>query len=245
MKIQNKFCLGIASLMLATGVANAQTTDGKVAPAAEEEDEAILFKVHDVAPVKAKSNDMVTSCSFYVTFYNRSDKDINGAELELTWVDNSLSSVINEEKKDSAEKFAEGETSNANYSYTQEKNPPKLMADINMPAIKAYKQITTKQNIKTDRCYALLDDLTINVKSCTVKQGGSSNLSSANSCNSLFRFISQDNPEYYTDFQKISYTTQKNADVKARASMEKEMEEQYKQAVRNMDLLSQTLSEIK
>lgn len=245
MKIQNKFCLGIASLMLAAGVANAQSTDGKIVPAAEEEDEAILFKVHDVTPVKARSSDMVTSCDFYITFYNRSKKDINGAQIDLTWVDNSLSSVILDEKKNSAEKYADGETSDANYSYTQEKNPPQLTASVDMPAIKSYKQITTKQTIKTDRCYALLEDLTINVKSCAVKQSGGSSVVGNESCNGLFRFISQENPEYYTDFQKISYTTQRNADVKARANMEKEMEEQYQQTIRNMDLLSQTLAEIK
>lgn len=245
MKIQNKFCLGIASLMLAAGAANAQSVDGKIVPATEEEDEAILFKVHDVAPVKARGSDMVTSCDFYITFYNRSKKDINGAQIDLNWVDNSLTSVILDEKKESAEKYADGETSDANYSYTQEKNPSQLTASVDMPAIKSYKQITTKQNIKTDRCYVLLENLTINVKSCAVKQTGGSSVAGNESCNGLFRFVSQDSPEYYTDFQKISYTTQRNADVKARASMEKEMEEQYQQTVRNMDLLSQTLAEIK
>ena len=245
MKIQNKFCLGIASLMLAAGVANAQSVDGKIVPAAEEEDEAILFKVHDITPVKALNGDVVTSCDFYVTFYNRSKKDINGAEIDLTWVDNSLTSVILDEKKESAEKYAEGETSDANYSYTQEKNPPHLMAEIKMPAIKSYKQITAKQNIKTDRCYALLEDLSINVKSCAVKQSGDANMAGNDTCNGLFRFVSQESPEYYTDFQKISYTTQRNADVKERANMVKELEEQYQQTIRNMDLLSKTLAEIK
>ena len=75
-----------------------------------------------------------------------------------------------------------------------------------MPAIKAYKQITVRQSLKTDRCYILLDDLSINVKSCA---------------------------------------TQRNSDIKERASQEKEMEEQYKKAVKSMDALTQTLAEIK
>ena len=52
MKIQNTFLSGIAGLMLAAGAANAQTADAKTPPAHEEEDEAILFKVHDVKPIK-------------------------------------------------------------------------------------------------------------------------------------------------------------------------------------------------
>lgn len=114
-----------------------------------------------------------------------------------------------------------------------------------MPAIKAYKQITVRQSLKTDRCYILLDDLSINVKSCAIKQTGNASFSSGDTCNGLFRFISQENPEYYTDFKPISYTTQRNSDIKERASQEKEMEEQYKKAVKSMDALTQTLAEIK
>lgn len=103
MKIQNTFLSGIAGLMLAAGAANAQTADAKTPPAHEEEDEAILFKVHDVKPIKNSKGDEVNACDFYVTFYNRSNKDINGAQLDLTWVDNSLIDVVNAEKEESAE----------------------------------------------------------------------------------------------------------------------------------------------
>ena len=87
MKIQNKFWLGVAGLLLSAGVANAQNAD----VAAEEESEAILFKVHDISPVKGGIDGEVTSCEFYVTFYNRSKKDIANAQVDLSWMDDSLS----------------------------------------------------------------------------------------------------------------------------------------------------------
>lgn len=245
MKIQNTFLSGIAGLMLAAGAANAQTADAKTPSAHEEEDEAILFKVHDVKPIRNSKGDEVNACDFYVTFYNRSNKDINGAQLDLTWVDNSLIDVVNAEKEESAEKHKNGEDIDADFSYTQNGNPLQLTASINMPAIKAYKQITVRQSLKTDRCYILLDDLSINVKSCAIKQTGNASFNSGDTCNGLFRFISQENPEYYTDFKPISYMTQRNSDIKERASQEKEMEEQYKKAVKSMDALTQTLAEIK
>lgn len=246
MKFQNKFWLEIAALMLAAGVANAQVEKNNAAPVAEEEDEAILFKVHDITPIKALNGDVVTSCDFYVTFYNRSLKDISSAQLDLTWEDNSLTSVIENEKEESAAKKSKGEDVDAGFSYTQKQNPPQLTASVNMPAVKSYKQVTVKQSVKTDRCYMLLDDLAIRVRSCVVKQApGSSSLSSNNSCNALFSFVSLDNPEYYTGFQEISFDAKKNAEVKERANQEKEMEEQYQQTVRSLDALTQSLSEIK
>lgn len=245
MKIQNTFLSGLAGLMLTVGTANAQTADAKTLPAHEEEDEAILFKVHDVKPVKNSKGEEVNACDFYVTFYNRSDKDINGAQLDLTWVDNSLIDVIDAEKEKSAEKHKNGEDVDADFSYTQNGNPLQLTASIDMPAIKSYKQITVRQSLKTDRCYILLDDLSINVKSCAVKKTGGNSFNSSDACKGLFRFVSQENPEYYTDFKPVSYTMRKNSDIKERAGQEKEMEEQYKKAVKSMDALTQTLAEIK
>lgn len=245
MKIQNTFLSGLAGLMLTVGTANAQTADAKTLPAHEEEDEAILFKVHDVKPVKNSKGEEVNACDFYVTFYNRSDKDINGAQLDLTWVDNSLIDVIDAEKEKSAEKHKNGEDVDADFSYTQNGNPLQLTASIDMPAIKSYKQITVRQSLKTDRCYILLDDLSINVKSCAVKKTDGNSFNSSDACKGLFRFVSQENPEYYTDFKPVSYTMRKNSDIKERAGQEKEMEEQYKKAVKSMDALTQTLAEIK
>ena len=245
MSVQNMFLSGVAGLMLTAGAACAQTTEAEAPQLAEEEDEAILFKVHDIKPVK-NSKDVVNACDFYVTFYNRSNKDINGAQLDLIWEDDSLLDIIDDEKEKSAEKNKNGENVAADFSYTQQTNPVQLTASVNMPAIKSFKQITVRQSIKTDRCYILLDNLSINVKSCAVKQtGSSSSLGANNTCNGLFRFVSQESPEYYTDFKPVSYTTQKTADIRERANQEKEMEEQYKKAVQSMDALTQILAEIK
>ena len=224
MKIQNLFLAEIAGLMLVVGATNAQTANVETPPTLEAEDEAILFKIHDVKPVKDAKGEDVNACDFYVTFYNRSNKDINGAQLDLSWTDNSLLDIVNAEKRESAEKRKNGEDIDANFSY---------------------KQITVRQSLKTDRCYVLLDHLSVNVKSCAVKPVGNASFNAGNTCKGLFRFISQENPEYYTDFQPVSYTTQRNADVKERAGQEKEMEEQYQKAVKSIDALTQTLAEIK
>lgn len=245
MKIQNLFLAEIAGLMLVVGATNAQTANVETPQTLEAEDEAILFKIHDVKPVKDAKGEDVNACDFYVTFYNRSNKDINGAQLDLSWTDNSLLDIVNAEKRESAEKRKNGEDIDANFSYTQKNNPQQLTTSINMPAIKAYKQITVRQSLKTDRCYVLLDHLSVNVKSCAVKPVGNASFNAGNTCKGLFRFISQENPEYYTDFQPVSYTTQRNADVKERAGQEKEMEEQYQKAVKSIDALTQTLAEIK
>ena len=133
MSVQNMFLSGVAGLMLTAGAACAQTTEAEAPQLAEEEDEAILFKVHDIKPVK-NSKDVVNACDFYVTFYNRSNKDINGAQLDLIWEDDSLLDIIDDEKEKSAEKNKNGENVAADFSYTQQTNPVQLTASVNMPA---------------------------------------------------------------------------------------------------------------
>lgn len=253
--------LGIFGLLFAAGAANAQVADvppvlpvqNEPMPAfvANTKDEAVLFKVHDITPVKGRDKDgAVESCDFYVTFYNRSNKDINGAVLDLTWLDDSLIDIIDAEKAESAEKITRGEGVDPNYSYTQNDNPTNLTATIDMPAIKSYKQITVRSRIKTDRCFVLLEDLSMNVKSCSTKnEPGAGTVSvgmGANAgCNGLFRFVSSKNPEYYMEFKSISYDEQKAEERKQRVNEEQSMEENYRKAIEGFDRLSNVLAEIK
>ena len=48
--------------------------------------DAILFKIHDVVPVKNADGNVV-SCDVGATFYNRTEKEINNASLNLIWAD--------------------------------------------------------------------------------------------------------------------------------------------------------------
>lgn len=252
-----KAFLGILGLLMTAGTANAQVGDVPAAPAQNfaqgpKKDEAILFKVHDINPIKDKEkNGVADACDFYVTFYNRSPKDINGAVLDLTWIDDSLIEIIDAEKADSAERNKNGENVDPNFSYTQRGNPVDLTATIDMPAIKAYKQITVRSRIKTDRCFILLDDLSVNVKSCSAKNdAGSSSMPGSimgqnAGCNGLFRFVSSKNPEYYMEFRSVSYDEQKAEERKQRAGEEQDLEEKYRKAVEGFDRLSNVLAEIK
>lgn len=241
MSNNRKFFLGIMGLLMTAGVADAQTVG-----AADDKDEAILFKIHDITPDKSKEKG-VRSCDFYVTFYNRSEKDINGAQIVLNWIDSSLTDVVNDEKADSAERNRKGEPVDANFSYTQRGNPIDLSAKIDMPAIKSYKQITVRSSVETDRCFVLLNDLKADVLSCTAKNdtGNSGNMINGGGCNSLFRFVSANNPEYYMEFKRVSHDEQKNTERKQRASQEKEMENQYGKTVESFETLSKILSDIK
>ena len=111
--------------------------------------------------------------------------------------------------------------------------------------MKPYKQMTTKQSLDTDRCYVLMNPLSMNVKSCSIKQTENTSFYGDENCSNMFHFVSQDNPEYYMDFQPISFSTQQNVDMKERANQERAVEEQYRKTVRDMDSLSRALSEIR
>ena len=48
--------------------------------------ENILFKIHDVQPVK-NADGAVVACDFDTTLYNRSNSALRAAVLNLTWTD--------------------------------------------------------------------------------------------------------------------------------------------------------------
>lgn len=284
MNNSKKSFLSIMGLLMITGTVNAQVVDGsmmhpmqqggefpanmpnmippmpvmeKGAPMNffmdEQKDDAVLFKVHDINPVNEKK-DGVEACDFYVTFYNRSPKDINGAVLDLTWIDNSLIEVINDERDENQDKNNKSGNVDSRSSVSESAHPIDLTATIDMPALKSYKQITTRSRIKTDRCFLLLEDLALNVRSCNAKNEPSApsgqiisggGMGGNQGCNGLFRFISSKSPEYYVEFKNISYDEQKAEERQQRASEEQELESKYRTAVDGFGRLSSTLAEIK
>ncbi len=250
---------GVAAAMLA-GVclsgAQAQNINdiaapvkNKVVSAHKGKADAVLFKVHDISSVKNTDGDVV-ACEFKVTFYNRSPKDISGATLLLSWKDRVINGVIDEELKRSDEKNKmnnDGRYVRAT-SATEKVTPIDVNASVDMPAIKAYKQLTLSSRLQSDRCFLLLGNTDFKVSSCSAVDNQSSMAMAGygnSDCGGLFKFVSSKEPDYYKEFKKISYDEEKAAKRTAQEKDTQEVNKAYGEAVDSLNSASSILSRIK
>ena len=102
MAIRNKFLLGTVCSFLAAAPVAAQveentTEDEGLVSVVDEAQPAVLFKIHDVKPIRNRDGN-VTDCEFNATFYNRSNNNVNKIVLNLTWQDKAIANVIDFEK---------------------------------------------------------------------------------------------------------------------------------------------------
>lgn len=212
----------------------------------------VLFKVHDVKPLKNEDG-IVTDCEFGLTLYNRSPKSIDNATMQLSWLDDSVSMVIDEEDKQDIEEIT-ADTKKKNFVNNPQLNPsrPKtenfvskdLTTSVTLPQIKPFRQVSLKSKIKSDRCFLMIGDARFSFSSCTVSESGSESRRSSGlrqeggSCQSLFRFVSPRDPEYYREFQKVSFNEEAEKRAEQRKKEINELDENYN---RMMDSLSNTL----
>lgn len=214
--------------------------------------EAILFKIHDISSLK-NNEGAVVACNFSATFYNRSDKDINGATIRLNWNDKTIASVIDDELRESAAKRKlndkDGRYTRSS-STTERVTPANVEATLEMPAIKAYKQMTLTSKLQSDRCFLLLNDVDFKVDTCSASEnqdsvamsrGGSGNTD----CVRLFQYVSAKSPAYYKEFKKVSYDEEKAAKQTEMQKNTQEINRVYSETIDALNATSGTLSRIK
>lgn len=263
----NKKVLGaIVGVMVGTCVVNAnaqnianrgvQNENGAPAPmvAAKQnmKSEAVLFKIHDISPLK-NNEGAVVACNFSATFYNRSDRDINGATIRLTWNDKTIGGVIGDELKESADKRKlsgkDGRYTRAT-SQTERITPENIESTLEMPAVKSYKQMTLTSKLQTDRCFLLLNDVDFRVDSCLALENQDANMMSrgggaSTDCARLFKYVSAKSPAYYKEFKKVSYDEEKAAKKTEMQKNTQEINRVYSETVDALNATSGTLSRIK
>ena len=266
MKMNNKkVFLGIMGLLAMYGAGEAQAQTGTPVTPAEtavseakprkSKADAVLFKIHDIVSI-SQNDGMYQACDFFVTFYNRSDKDINGATLNLTWKDDALEEIIQNEMKASNERSAaQAEGLQGDYvqsedenvpSYTEKVSPQEISTTIEMPAVKAYEQVSVRSRLQTDRCFMLMNDVKTNVTSCLSENNNAVvAVGQDRGCAGLFHFVSAKNSEYYVEFKPVSYNDQQTQIKQKKADEAKEIEADYHRSVEQLEKASRTLAEIK
>ena len=172
--------------------------------AAHAADNAVLFKIHDINPIK-NSDGIVTSCDLGATFFNRTGSEVTNATLNLVWPDDVVSDTIEQEQRAEKEAIRLSRRNVSRYS-TSDYNDKSVSLNLKLPPLKPYQQVTMRTKVNTDRCFLLLNDVEINVYNCTTGGSGATATGGrgSNACGDIFRFVSVSNPEYYTEFSAVS-----------------------------------------
>lgn len=207
--------------------------------------DAVLFKIHDIVPVK-NADGNVTSCDVGATFYNRTANEIANASLNLIWADEVVADAINQEERNAKEAQRLNRRTVARYN-TATYNSRNVSMSLRLPPLKPYQQVTLKSKVVTDRCFLLLNDMEIEVTNCgTSADAGKGSVSARNAaavCSNLFRFVSPKSPEYYSEFRPISVDEQ-NAQEQSQSDQQKqEINNLYKETVTSINTLARKMAE--
>ena len=205
---------------------------------AQQEVSEVIYKIHDVSPVE--ENNEIKSCDFSITLYNRSSQMVSNLSLNLSWLDTVIDDKIKAEKN---EKVYDEQGKVSGYtgkSKTEEYTAKKISMDISVPPLSPEKQISIKANIKTDRCFLLLQKPTLTVQTC--RFGNNQSDATAGVCKNMFKYISPDQGDYYTEFKVISYDNeQEQIDEQAQREKE-ELERIYENALSSVRRINDTLN---
>jgi len=126
-----------------------------------ENDDAILVKVHDIKPVKNERG-ITTHCEFMTTIHNRTPNDISAINIELNWRDEAADNTIEQEKS----------MDTSNLRRTKDYVSSDIQATVNIPILKKNTQKSLPNKINSNRCFILMEDADINVKSLNDYAGG-------------------------------------------------------------------------
>jgi len=216
-------------------------------------DNVVLFKIHDVNPIKDEKG-VVTDCEFGITLYNRSPKSIDTATMNLSWLDEGVANVIDiEDNQDDtvvmSAKQMESLQQSVKPAKTEDFVSTTLTTSVALPQIKPFRQVSLKSKIKSDRCFLMIGDASYSFSACSVTSPTSEGTkkvrakkSGGSDCDTLFKFVSPRDPEYYREFQKVSFNKEAEQKAEERRKDMEEMEKNYKRMLDDVKGISDVLS---
>lgn len=234
MSAVNKILLPFAAFLLVFSLAE-KSAEARRATDETSEEDSILFRIENIKPI-ANADGLIEKCSFVVTTFNRMDKAVKEAKLDLNWEDNISAKYAiagNEVKA----KNAEESLTVINTSVEIENIPPHFQ--------KSFEGV-----VETDKCFLLLDNLEYTVEKCILdgeKQEMKNNkvVNKNGGCERNFNYINSANPEYYTEFKDVPESVlTKQADEEKKHEVAK-IDEIYNETLKDMESLGKTLEEIK
>ena len=247
------FGLGLSVLILGSSAVRAQNADAQklgnrnglldqtpsINPIFMDKPQVILFKIHDIKPVLNLDGE-VESCNFTATFYNRTPVNIRQAKIQLGWTDKISERypiegelpANTDEAANTDQQAQDEQLPSAQLSSALHESLGTFQTSLNIPSLASLKQVSVQGEVKTDKCFALFDNIKFNVPVCNIlgqdtavetRRGRLDADKDQLNCASLFAYVNSKHPEYYSEFKKISYEEQ--------VQQEKTQEENEKEAI--------------
>lgn len=180
--------------------------------------QAVLFRIENIEPL-ANKDGLTDHCKYMLTVYNRSDKPIKEANMVLTWTDK----VSNKYKVENGEVAVN----------TGKATLTRINAEVSIDGVAPHKQKSFEQQVKTDKCYLLLDNVSYKVEKCAFEN---STGQAAGDCSKIFNYIDSKNPEYYSEFKDVPASVlEKQA--------EEEKEQELSKINAKIDTMTKTMDE--
>lgn len=195
MKLIKKILLpAMASMFVFVAVSNANAARRRAQNVDTSELGSIIFRIENIKPIKDK-DDNIKKCSFVLTTFNRMDKALNEATMEMEWEDNITGKYTAKLGLPKNAKATENESGNL------------ITTTIKLSNVQPHIQKSFIGEVETDKCFLLFDTISYQVSGCVmdeekviIKDGkaiGGSN------CSNNFNYINSKNPEYYAEFKDV------------------------------------------
>ena len=235
----------VLACFVAVAPVKAQTEEATSKP------RAVLFKIHDIKP-SLNTEGLVTSCDFMVTFYNRTTDSLRPARLEMGWTDEISDQYVIDVNQKEEEKVEKRLTADSKNTKTEQLG--EIVTYVDMPSLGSYKQVSVKANVKTEKCFLLMDGLEYNVAECGLvgkgdasdsgRRRSTSKQTNTSECASLFEYIDSSNPEYHDEFKNISYSEQEEQIIDDRKKDIRSLEDGYNKVVKNFEKADKIIGNI-
>lgn len=197
--------------------------------------ETVIFRIEDIKPIE--NDEGVTSqCEFNFTVYNRMEKAIKEANIDLSWADNVAGKYkVNEDKLE-----VKKDAKKARFLISE---------TVNIKDIAPHQQKSFKFVVDTDKCHVLFDQVEYKVNEC-IADGDEIKIRNNKreghgSCANMFDYINSQNPEYYSEFSDVPESElQQISDQRNKQDIQA-IEDAYKNSIETLKKASNTLKEIK
>lgn len=246
--IHKIFCgvLSLCAFMVANSVLAQESTATEQSVTTKSR--AVLFKIHDIEPIQ-NSDGLVNACDFLVTFYNRTPDSLRYGKLDLGWIDDVSDRFVVEGDESSNDQVAQRPQT---FSARDKSKLGDVKTSVDMPALGAYAQISVKGNVKTEKCYLLLNPAQFKVTSCAIadsdnpteKKSARSSSRLSGECAGLFQFVDPSNPEYYDEFKDVSFSEQEALLNKEKQTNLDDINVKYNNIVNTIEQANTTLRNI-
>lgn len=255
-KLNKIFLLGLSTALFA-GVANAEVNPANLVAEKTSEPKTVIFRIENIEPIKNEDN-LVKSCSFVVTVYNRLDKAVKEANLDFAWQDRVSQKYIDRisEKAVASDDELAKATGNENIlvkRFNKQSAPQAVSSNAANDVVKTelkifnvapHSQKSFTKTVETSKCFLLFDNLNYNVRDCMLDGEEGKKAADASGCAGKFNYINSKNPEYYSEFGDIPLDVAQNQTEDDLKTEQQKFQETYDEVTASISKAAEALKKI-